>query len=157
MSFNPEPDTGAGLGQLDDDHHGGGEHADGDLSHHGDGQRRRHPAEHDRQPDGDIFRRGCGGGNGIVVYSTSGSAQTNRFVSIGRFFKQGDIPHFAQAVVGGTAILTQCDVKNRWADGSLKFAIVSFIVPSVATGGTQVSFQDQGTGNNTGYLAQSEC
>jgi uncharacterized membrane protein len=99
---------------------------------------------------------GGGGGNGIVVSSTSGSPQTNRFVSIGRFFKQGDIPHFAQAVVGGTAILTQCDVKNRWPDGSLKFGIISFIVPSVATGGTQVTFQDQGTGNNTGYLVQSD-
>ena len=99
---------------------------------------------------------GGGGANGIVVYSTSGSPQTNRFVSIGRFFKQGDMPHFAQAVVGGTAILTQCDVKNRWADGSLKFAIVSFLVPSVSTSGTQVTFQDQGTGNNTGYLAQSD-
>ena len=52
--------------------------------------------------------------------------------------------------------MTQCDVKNRWADGSLKFAIVSFLVPSVSTSGTQVSFQDQGTGNNTGYLAQSD-
>ena len=99
---------------------------------------------------------GGGGGNGIVVYSTSGSPQSNRVVSIGRLFKQGDIPHFAQALVGGTAILTQCDVKNRWADGSLKFAIVSFIVPSVATGGTAVSFQDQGSGHNGGFLAQSD-
>jgi len=99
---------------------------------------------------------GGGSGNGIVVYSTSGSAQTNRFVSIGRFFKQGDISHFAQAVVAGSGIPTQCDVKNRWADGSLKFAIVSFIVPNVASGGTQVNFQDQATGNNTGYLAQAD-
>ena len=49
-----QPDTGAGLGQLDHDHHGGGEHADGNLSHHGDGQRRRHPAEHDGHADGDV-------------------------------------------------------------------------------------------------------
>ena len=99
---------------------------------------------------------GGGGGNGIVVYSTSGSAQTNRMVSIGRFFKQGDIPDFAQAVVDGTPILTQCDVKNRWPDGSLKFAIVSFIVPNVSTSGTPVSFQDQGSGNNSGFLAQAD-
>src|SRR5208337_3387226 len=99
---------------------------------------------------------GGGGRNGIIVYSTSGSTQTNRFVSIGRFFKQGDIPDFAQAVVGGTPLLTQCDVKNRWGDGSLKFGIISFIVPNVATGGTAVSFQDQATGNNTGYLVQGD-
>ena len=46
VSFNPEPDTGAGLRQLDHDHHGGQQHADGNLSHHGDRQWRRHPAEH---------------------------------------------------------------------------------------------------------------
>ncbi len=99
---------------------------------------------------------GGGSGNGITVSDLSGGGQTNRFVSIGRFFKQGDIPNFAQAVVGGAPILTQCDVKNRWPDGSLKFAIVSFVLPSVSTAGTSVAFQNQTTGNNTGYLQQGD-
>jgi len=97
-----------------------------------------------------------GGGNGITVSDVTGQGQTNRFVSVGRFFKQGGIPHFAQAVLGQTPILTQCDVKNRWPDGSLKFAIVSFVLPSLSSGGTAVSFQDQSTGNNTGYLQQGD-
>ena len=87
--------------------------------------------------------------------SIAGPAQANRFVSVPRFFKQGEIPQFAQAVVNGSGILTQCDVKNRWPDGSLKFAIVSFILPSVSTSGIQVTFQNQSTGNNTGSLTQS--
>ncbi len=99
---------------------------------------------------------GGGGGDSIIVYSTSGSPQTNRILSIGRFFKDGDIPSFAQAVIGSTPILTQCDVKNRWPDGSLKFAIVSFVIPNLSTSGTQVSFQNQSSGNNTGYLQQSD-
>ena len=99
---------------------------------------------------------GGGSGNGITVSDLTGNGQTNRFISVGRFFKQGDIPNFAQAVVGGAPILTQCDVKNRWPDGSLKFAIVSFVLPSVSTAGTPVSFQNQGTGNNTGYLQQDD-
>ncbi len=99
---------------------------------------------------------GGGGGDSITVYSTSGSGQTNRVISIGRFFQDGEIPNFAQAVIAGNPILTQCDVKNRWPDGSLKFAIVSFIIPSLSTSGTQVSFQNQGSGNNTGYLQQSD-
>jgi hypothetical protein len=97
-----------------------------------------------------------GGGDSITVYSTSGSPQTNRILSIGRVFQDGEIPNFAQAVIASTPILTQCDVKNRWPDGSLKFAVVSFIIPSLSTGGTQVSFQNQGTGNNTGYLQQAD-
>ena len=55
--------------------------------------------------------------------------------------------------MGESAVLTQCDVKNRWPDGSLKFAIVSFLVPALpGNGSVQVTFQDQSTGNNTGYL-----
>ena len=47
-----EHDTGAGGGQLDHDHHSGGEHGGGDLSHHGDGQWRRDPADRHRHADG---------------------------------------------------------------------------------------------------------
>src|SRR5882672_5690735 len=94
--------------------------------------------------------------NTIAVYEKSGSAQTNRPVSVARAFRQGDIPNCAQAVIGGASVLTQCDVKNRWPDGSLKFAIVSFVAPSLsANGSVQVTFVNQSTCNNTGYLTQS--
>ncbi len=53
--FQSQPDTGAGLGQLDHDHHGGLEHAAGNLSHHRDRRRRWHPAEH--HGDADSERR----------------------------------------------------------------------------------------------------
>ena len=89
--------------------------------------------------------------NGITI---SGHAQENRFVSVPRFFKQGDIPKFAQAVVDGTPLLTQCDVKNRWPDGSLKFAIISFIAPKLGSH-TEVTFQNQASGNNGDYLDKS--
>jgi len=91
--------------------------------------------------------------NGVSI---SGAAETNRAVSVPRFFKQGDIPQFAQAVINGSGVLTQCDVKNRWPDGSLKFAIVSFVLPNVSASGTQITFQNQSTGNNTGSLAQAD-
>lgn len=94
-------------------------------------------------------------GNGIAISDLTGAGQTNRIVSFGRVFKQGDIPQFAQAVIGSTPVLTQCDVKNRWPDGSLKFAIISFVAPSVLPSGTQVTFQNQGTGNNSGYLTEA--
>lgn len=90
--------------------------------------------------------------NGVTI---SGHSQENRFVSVPRFFKRGDIPNFAQAVVNGTPLLTQCDVKNRWPEGSLKFAIISFVVPKVTSHGPEVRFQNQPTGNNEGYLEKS--
>jgi len=91
--------------------------------------------------------------NGVTIF---GASQEDRFVSVPRFFRQGDIPNFAQAVVSGTPLLTQCDVKNRWADGSLKFAIISFIMPKVNSHGTEVRFQNQRTGNNEGSLGQKD-
>ncbi|MGC1606034.1 MAG: Ig-like domain-containing protein, partial [Candidatus Acidiferrum sp.] len=96
-------------------------------------------------------------GDDITISETSGLAQTNRPVSIARPFAQGEIANFAQASIGGTALLTQCDVKNRWPDGSLKFAVVSFVVPSLlANGSVVVSFSNQATGNNTSPLTPSE-
>lgn len=96
-------------------------------------------------------------GDDITISDASGSGQTNRPVSIARPFVQGEIADFAQASIGGTAIETQCDVKNRWPDGSLKFAVVSFVIPNIpANGSVVVSFANQSSGNNTGFLAQSD-
>ena len=91
--------------------------------------------------------------NGVRI---SGATQENRFVTVPRFFRQGDIPNFAQAIANGAAILTQCDAKNRWPDGSLKFAIISFVVPKVSPHGTEIRFQNQRTGNNEGHLGQKD-
>jgi len=96
-------------------------------------------------------------GDDVTISDGSGSGQTNRAISISRAFVQGEITDFAQASVGATALLTQCDVKNRWPDGSLKFAIVSFVIPSIpANGSVIVSFSNQTSGNNSGFLAQSD-
>lgn len=93
----------------------------------------------------------------VIIHETSGTTQTNRAVSISRPFVQGEILNYAQASIGSTPVLTQCDVKNRWPDGSLKFAMVSFVIPSLpANGSVTVSFANQTTGNNTGFLAQSD-
>ncbi len=96
-------------------------------------------------------------GDEITISDTTGLGQTNRPVSIARPFVQGEIANFAQASINGTSLLTQCDVKNRWPDGSLKFAIVSFVIPNIgANGSVVVSFSNQTTGNNTGFLAKSD-
>jgi hypothetical protein len=96
-------------------------------------------------------------GDQVTITDASGLGQTNRPVSIARPFAQGEIANFAQASIGGSALLTQCDVKNRWPDGSLKFAVISFVIPSIsANGSVVVSFANQSTGNNTGFLAQSD-
>jgi hypothetical protein len=96
-------------------------------------------------------------GDTVTISDASGLGQTSAPVSISRPFVQGEIANFAQASIGGAALVTQCDVKNRWPDGSLKFAVVSFVVPSIpANGSVVVSFSNQTSGNNTGFLAPSD-
>ena len=57
--------------------------------------------------------------NSVTIKDTSNSAQNNRPFTLSRVFAQGEIAHFAQAVIGGTAVATQCDIKTRWPDGSV--------------------------------------
>jgi len=91
--------------------------------------------------------------NIIVVTDQSGTTQTNRAISVARPFRQGEIAQYVQAAVDGVTVLTQTDVKNRWPDNSVKFAIVSFVIPSLsANGSVEVSFSNQPVGNNSGYL-----
>lgn len=67
----------------------------------------------------------------------------------GRVFKQGVIANFPQVLIDGVAQTTQADVKNRWPDGSVKFAILSLIVPSLSTTAKTFTFQNQATVNST--------
>lgn len=93
----------------------------------------------------------------VKIFETSGKAQSNRPISIPRAFRQGEIPNFAKASIDGKPLLTQCDVKNRWPDGSLKYAIVSFVTPNLpGKGSVVVSFSNQESGNNSGYASKDE-
>ncbi len=90
--------------------------------------------------------------NTITITEKSGSNQTNYPVQIGRPFVQGEIPsgQSPQAFLGSAALNTQVDVKNRWSDGSLKFALVSFILPSLPANGSEtITFLPGSTVGNT--------
>jgi hypothetical protein len=89
----------------------------------------------------------------VTITNATRTAVTNQPVSIARVFVQGEIAQYVTATVGATTVTTQCDVKNRWPDGSVKFAIVSFVIPGIsANRNVTVTFSNQSTGNNTGYL-----
>jgi len=96
-------------------------------------------------------------GDTITVRESSGKTQTNRPVSVSRPFRQGEIPNFVLASIGSTPLLTQSDVKDRWPDGSVKFAIVSFVIPMLpAHRSVVVSFSNQPEGNSAGALSAQE-
>ncbi len=86
----------------------------------------------------------------MKVSNPANAVQQNYPLQFGRPFMAGEIPNYPQILVDGAAILTQADVKNRYRDGSVKFAILSAVLPSIpAKGSLSLTFQDQPSGNNT--------
>ncbi|MEK6915116.1 MAG: hypothetical protein AABW89_01080 [Nanoarchaeota archaeon] len=109
---------------------------------------------------------GGGGDQGIIFLSnnplnfitvTEKSHQTiqNYPIQTARPFIQGEISNYPQAVLNNVPLQTQADVKQRWPDGSVKHAILTFYIPSLnADSSLQIFFQNQLDGNNEGYLTQ---
>lgn len=80
----------------------------------------------------------------VTVSAVDGSTLTSPYLSFGRAFADGEFAtgQCAQPVISGTPVTNwQNDIKARWADGSIKYAIVSLIPPSVAVTGTTITFQ----------------
>ncbi|MDC1205332.1 hypothetical protein N8083_00595 [Candidatus Pacebacteria bacterium] len=84
------------------------------------------------------------GKGGIQIRERSGVTQIDYPVQIGRPFVKGDIRSFPLAVIDGTSVYTQVKVQQRWDDGSVKHAVLSFIVPNIPANGTvDVAFINQ--------------
>ena len=83
----------------------------------------------------------------LTIYEVDAAPRTNLPVTLGRAFIQGEFPSGScpQPKVNGTALAAgnwQFDLKNSWADGSVKFGVVSFIIPSLpAAGNVVITFQ----------------
>ena len=70
--------------------------------------------------------------NFISLTEPFGIERKNYPLQVGRVFMQGQFPSSVQLRINSTSIPTQVDVKNRWPDGSIKFAILSALIPSIA-------------------------
>ena len=72
-----------------------------------------------------------------VRLENSGSQSLGSGVSVfGQAFKQGDLPAGSGLVaqIGGSSVPLQLDVKSTYADGSVKYAVVSVDRPVLAAG-----------------------
>ena len=86
--------------------------------------------------------------NTMTLVNVSSEAVSDYPLQFGRAFVEGEIADYAGIVLDGEPVPTQCDVKNRWPDGSVKFAILAAVVPSVGIS-VAVQFVNATTGNNT--------
>lgn len=87
--------------------------------------------------------------NEIIITEADGSSKTNYPVTIGRSFKRGEIEDYPIAVYNGINITTQANVKKRWDDGSVKHAIISFLIDFNSGQSKTISFANQASGNTT--------
>lgn len=87
--------------------------------------------------------------NEIVLKEEDGASKTNYPVTVGRSFKKGEILNYPVAVYDGVDIPTQANVKKRWDDGSVKHAIISFLIDFSANQSKTISFSNQLSGNTT--------
>lgn len=82
--------------------------------------------------------------NELRVSSVSGT-HTDYPLQFGRPFRLGEIADYPKAIIDGTPVDTQADVKTRHTDGSVKFAVISILVPSLGTTEKVITFTNQTT------------
>ena len=94
--------------------------------------------------------------NMIAVSDASGAGETSYPFRFGRPFLRGAIPHAPGVLINGAAVPSQADVKNRYPDGSVEFAVISVIVPHIpANGSVSLTFDDDLANDNT-LLTQAQ-
>lgn len=98
--------------------------------------------------------------NSIKIYDVSGSAQSNRPFTVLMLFVEGEFPNgtYPRPRIDGNSSSTwQVDVKNRWPDGSILSAFVSFPVSLSANGSVTVDFVADSNPCHLGNTATCEA
>ncbi|MFZ3238076.1 MAG: hypothetical protein WA184_22235, partial [Stellaceae bacterium] len=87
--------------------------------------------------------------NSITLTNRSGAAIRNYPLQFGRPFVDGAVAIAPQVLINGSAVTTQADVKNRYSDGSVEYAVIAVVIPSIPAGGSlTLTFQNQTAPNN---------
>jgi hypothetical protein len=94
--------------------------------------------------------------NFVRISNPTGMEISGRPITVPRFFAVGEVPAFAAVAVNSVQLPTQCDVKTRWPDGSLQYAVMSFRIDIPAHGSADVYFVAQDSSNaDTGLDAEA--
>ncbi|HTV44238.1 MAG TPA: hypothetical protein VMF05_02885 [Stellaceae bacterium] len=86
----------------------------------------------------------------MTLTNASGVSISKYPLQFGRPFLDGAIADEPQVLINGVPATTQADVKNRYPDGSVEFAVVAVVIPTIpVSGSVTLTFQNQVAGNNT--------
>jgi hypothetical protein len=90
--------------------------------------------------------------NTLAVSSATGKPVSNVPLQLGRVFRKGEVMGCPRTSINGTNIEAQFDVKNRYDDGSLKFASISVMLPRVDNQTATLAFdQDEACSAKTDF------
>ena len=93
----------------------------------------------------------------LIVNEKSGVSTKNYPLTFGHIFKQGDAHGTVSVNIGGIPVPTQCDIKSTYNDGSIRFAVLSLLVPTMpANGSVPLTLESGGVNQNTSALTKSE-
>ncbi len=70
----------------------------------------------------------------VTIVEKAGVTTNNYPVTLSMVFTAGDVADNVTIRAGGLVLPTQTDVKVRWGDGSVRHALVSFVIPQLQTG-----------------------
>jgi hypothetical protein len=66
----------------------------------------------------------------VTLIEKDGVTTANQPITLSHAFRKGDVADCVTVRVAGQALATQTDVKVRYEDGSVKHALISFVLPS---------------------------
>ena len=93
----------------------------------------------------------------VTIVEKAGVTTTNYPLTLSMIFKKGDVPNNVVARLAGVALPTQTDVKVRYPDGSVKHAMVSFIIPALqANGQVTIDLLSGGTNCNSTWMTKEQ-
>lgn len=92
-------------------------------------------------------------GHVVSLIMTSPTASGSQPWTFGQAFKQGDIPSNQFVAVASGASAFQADVRNRWPDGSVKFAVLSGL-STFASNTATVSIANSGNAPSGSTVAE---
>lgn len=96
--------------------------------------------------------------NAVTIHSQAEEVPSTQVHRIPRWFARGEITGYPRPFVGGVAAAAwQADVKNRWDDGSVRFAIVSFPAGIGAGASIVVDFRNSPDACHAGSQAACEA
>lgn len=85
----------------------------------------------------------------LTLVEKEGTTSTNYPLTFGHVFKQGDVTAGVIVEHELSDLTTQLDVKTTWGDGSVKFGVISVVVPQVDANGTETLIIKTGVANSS--------